>query len=71
MLIPRLTRSAGRLPGGWSASSTTSSLTRAALPPSYYAKARKQQGLHRIVCDYIAGMTDNYLSKQYGKHLGD
>ena len=40
------------------------------LPPSYYAKAQ-QQGLHRIVCDYIAGMTDNYLSEQYRKHLGD
>ena len=40
------------------------------LPPSYYAKTQ-QQGLHRIVCDYIAGMTDDYLSEQYRKHLGD
>jgi dGTP triphosphohydrolase len=26
--------------------------------------------LHRVVCDYIAGMTDNYLLLQYRKHLG-
>jgi dGTP triphosphohydrolase len=23
-----------------------------------------------VVCDYIAGMTDNYLLEQYRKHLG-
>jgi dGTPase len=40
------------------------------LSPSYYAKAQ-QLGLHRVVCDYIAGMTDNYLTEQYRKHLGE
>ena len=40
------------------------------LPPSYYAKTQ-QQGLYRIVCDYIAGMTDDYLSEQYRKHVGE
>ena len=39
------------------------------LPPAYFAAA-KQDPLHRVVCDYIAGMTDNYLEVQYRKHLG-
>jgi dGTPase len=32
----------------------------AQLPPSYQARA-SHEPLHRVVCDYIAGMTDNYL----------
>jgi dGTPase len=40
------------------------------LSPSHYAKVQPQ-GLHRVVCDYIAGMTDNYLTEQYRKHLGE
>ncbi len=40
------------------------------LPASYFAKA--QQGPpHRVVCDYIAGMTDNYLLEQYRKSSGE
>jgi dGTPase len=40
------------------------------LPASYFAKT--QQGpAHRVVCDYIAGMTDNYLQEKYRKHLGE
>ena len=39
------------------------------LPASYFAKTQ-QEPLHRVVCDYIAGMTDNYLLDQYRKHLG-
>jgi dGTPase len=39
------------------------------LPPFYVAKSREEP-LHRVVCDYIAGMTDNYLLTQYRKHLG-
>ncbi len=38
------------------------------LPASYLAKTR-QEPTHRVVCDYIAGMTDNYLQEQYRKHL--
>ncbi len=34
------------------------------LPPSYQQQA-KQEPLHRVVCDYIAGMTDNYVLEQY------
>jgi dGTPase len=40
------------------------------LPASYAAKAQ-QEPPHRVVCDYIAGMTDNYLLEQYRKHLGE
>jgi dGTPase len=38
------------------------------LPPAYFAKT-KQEPLHRVVCDYIAGMTDNYLEMQHRKHI--
>jgi dGTPase len=39
------------------------------LPASYQEKAR-QEPLPRVVCDYIAGMTDNYIYEQYEKHCG-
>jgi len=39
-----------------------------ALPPSYQEKA-EQEPVARVVCDYIAGMTDNYIYEQYEKHL--
>jgi dGTPase len=34
------------------------------LPPQYRRWAEKA-GLHRAVCDYIAGMTDRYAQDQY------
>ncbi|HET9182480.1 MAG TPA: deoxyguanosinetriphosphate triphosphohydrolase [Candidatus Angelobacter sp.] len=34
------------------------------LPPSYQEKMQEEE-LHRIVCDYIAGMTDNYVQQQH------
>jgi dGTPase len=37
------------------------------LPSSYREKAT-QEPLPRIICDYIAGMTDNYIHEQYEKH---
>ncbi len=40
-----------------------------ALPPNYQEKA-EQESLPRIVCDYIAGMTDNFIYEQYEKHCG-
>jgi len=40
-----------------------------ALPAFYFAQSQHEP-LHRVVCDYIAGMTDNYLLLQYRKHLG-
>jgi dGTPase len=35
-----------------------------ALPMSHQEKARHEP-LHRIVCDYVAGMTDNYILEQH------
>src|SRR5262249_22821200 len=39
------------------------------LPPSYREKADAEP-LPRIICDYIAGMTDTYISEQYEKFCG-
>jgi len=39
------------------------------LPASYQEKAEAEP-LARIVCDYIAGMTDTYIFEQYEKHCG-
>jgi dGTPase len=39
------------------------------LPSSYREKA-SQEPLPRVICDYIAGMTDNYIYEQHGKHCG-
>jgi len=39
------------------------------LPSSYREKAAHEP-LPRIVCDYIAGMTDNYIYEQYEKYCG-
>ena len=39
------------------------------LPPSYQEKAQHEL-LPRVVCDYIAGMTDSYIHEQYEKFCG-
>src|SRR6267378_4361797 len=31
----------------------------------------EQEGLHRTVCDYVAGMTDRYLMEEYARISGD
>jgi dGTPase len=38
--------------------------------PAFYFAQSQEEPLHRVVCDYIAGMTDNYLLAQHDKHLG-
>ncbi len=38
-----------------------------ALPPYYYEKAG-QEPLPRVVCDYIAGMTDHFIIEQHERH---
>jgi len=38
------------------------------LPPFYVTKTR-QEPTYRVVCDYIAGMTDNYLAEQHRKYV--
>jgi dGTPase len=39
------------------------------LPASYQEKTRTEP-LHRIVCDYIAGMTDSYIFEQHRRFCG-
>jgi dGTPase len=39
------------------------------LPSAYQEKAR-EESLPRVVCDYIAGMTDNYIREQHLKQFG-
>ncbi|MGH9555973.1 MAG: deoxyguanosinetriphosphate triphosphohydrolase [Terriglobales bacterium] len=41
----------------------------ASLPSGYQEKAG-QEPLPRVVCDYIAGMTDNFIRELYEKHCG-
>jgi dGTPase len=36
--------------------------------PHYYQEKAKQESLPRVVCDYIAGMTDHFIIDQYEKH---
>ena len=40
------------------------------LPRSYQEKA-DHEPLVRVVCDYIAGMTDNYIYQQYQKYVSE
>jgi dGTPase len=39
------------------------------LPPSTFERTLREP-VHRVVCDYLAGMTDHYLQERYAKHLG-
>lgn len=39
------------------------------LPASYQEKTRSEP-LHRIVCDYVAGMTDSYILEQHRRFCG-
>jgi dGTPase len=39
-----------------------------ALPHNYQEKA-KEDSLPRVICDYIAGMTDNFIFEQYEKQF--
>ena len=38
--------------------------------PAFYVKKMGVEPAYRIICDYIAGMTDNYLTEQHRKYLG-
>jgi dGTPase len=39
--------------------------------PAFYFDQSREEPVQRVVCDYIAGMTDNYLLAQYRKHMGE
>jgi len=36
--------------------------------PHYYQEKADQESVPRVVCDYIAGMTDHFIIEQYEKH---
>jgi dGTPase len=38
--------------------------------PHYYQEKAEAESLPRVVCDYIAGMTDHFIIEQYEKHCG-
>jgi dGTPase len=38
--------------------------------PAFYFAQTQQEPVHRVVCDYIAGMTDHYLRERHHKLLG-
>ena len=40
-----------------------------ALPTGYQEKAQ-EESLPRVICDYIAGMTDNFIFEQHERHCG-
>jgi dGTPase len=40
-----------------------------ALPHNYQERA-KEDSLPRVICDYVAGMTDNFIFEQYERHCG-
>jgi len=38
--------------------------------PERYRRRVAADGLHRVVCDYISGMTDRYCRQQHDRHCG-
>ncbi len=36
--------------------------------PEHYQEKTKEESLPRVICDYIAGMTDNFILEQYEKY---
>jgi dGTPase len=38
--------------------------------PKYYSELAAREPRHRVVCDYIAGMTDHFLLRQYRELVG-
>jgi dGTP triphosphohydrolase len=39
--------------------------------PSFYFNESQREPLHRVVCDYIAGMTDHFLLERHRNLLGE
>ena len=35
--------------------------------PDEHRRAAEAEGLHRVICDYIAGMTDRFAQDEYKK----
>lgn len=41
------------------------------LPSEYRALIKKGEAKKRVVCDYIAGMTDHYAEQLYKQYFGE
>jgi dGTP triphosphohydrolase len=39
--------------------------------PASYEELAQMEARHVIVCDYIGGMTDQFLLRQHHEHCGD
>ncbi len=39
--------------------------------PAFYEELSQKETRHVVVCDYIAGMTDQFLLRQHHEHFGD
>jgi dGTP triphosphohydrolase len=39
--------------------------------PHYYQEKAGEESLPRVICDYIAGMTDHFILEQHGKYCGE
>ena len=39
--------------------------------PAFYEELAHAAPRHMIVCDYIAGMTDQFLLRQHHEHFGN
>src|SRR5580704_5292426 len=39
--------------------------------PHYYREKAEQESQARVICDYIAGMTDHYIIEQHQRHCGN
>jgi dGTPase len=44
-------------------------LKRPDLLPENYSEAALSEPLHRVICDYIAGMTDPYFERVYSSEV--
>jgi dGTPase len=45
-------------------------VTRPECMPEQYAQQARNEDVHRVVCDYIAGMTDHYLLRKHEEFVG-
>ena len=55
-------------PSASSANYSPSGWTIPKLSPTTTSEKAKEESLPRVICDYIAGMTDNFIFEQYEKH---
>ena len=64
--VPNCCRKNKGLSALWRSYLSTGWLARRTCRPAYQEKAALEP-LPRVICDYIAGMTDNYILEQHGR----